>query len=268
MAQSDGQVVFTVELDDAAFQQGMARLQATLNTLSQSMVTAFTLSSAQLDGAGSAGAQWAARFAAGARGSGAVTAAAQTVVSKATSAARKQGLSGGIGVGQNIVAGMASGALSKSGVLNAALAAIIAAALAAARRAAGIASPSRLFHDEVGRYLALGVQSGFTDTMAQSVLPAIGRSVQSGAAAGLQSLDPSLLQNVQQALGAKLAVPITARLGIAGPGSALPGGIANDSAQTVNVTQNIAFSSTMQAPDEIARAIRRQTTYGLAAARS
>jgi hypothetical protein len=34
-----------------------------------------------------------------------------------------------------------------------------------------------------------------------------------------------------------------------------------------NVTQNITFASVLQAPDEVARAVRRQATYGLAAAR-
>lgn len=142
MAGSDGQVVFTVELDDTAFQAAITRLQGSLAGLCQSVLAAFRLSPAQLLAANAAGTQWAAGFAAGIRQSTAATLAAQNAVNTATSAARSVGLAGGTGVGQSIVAGMAAGANGQSGLLSAALTRIIHAALAAARRAAGIASPS------------------------------------------------------------------------------------------------------------------------------
>ena len=37
--------------------------------------------------------------------------------------------------------------------------------------------------------------------------------------------------------------------------------------RVIHLTQNITFAAAMQAPDEIARAIRRQAAYGLAGAR-
>ena len=55
--------------------------------------------------------------------------------------------------------------------------------------------------------------------------------------------------------GSAVAIP-------AGAAAARPG----DS--VVNMTQNITFETAMQAPDEIARAVRRQATWGLANARA
>lgn len=268
MAGSDGQVVFTVELDDTAFQAGITRLQGSLAGLCQSVLAAFRLSPAQLLAANAAGTQWAAGFAAGIRQSIAATLAAQNAVNTATSAARSVGLAGGTGVGQSIVAGMAAGANGQSGLLSAALTRIIHTALAAARRAAGIASPSRLFRDEVGRYLALGVQDGFTDTMAQSALPAMGRSLAQTAAAGRQALNGTLLASIGQAATASVSAPI---LSGAVALNAYPAqgsyGTAKPGDTVYHITQNITFSSPMQAPDEVARAMRRQAAYGLAAAR-
>ena len=270
MAGSDGQVVFTVELDDTAFQAEMTRLQGSLAELCQSVLAAFSLSPAQLAAANAAGAQWAAGFAAGIRQSTAATLAAQGAVNTATSAARSVGTAGGTGVGQSIVAGMAAGASGQSGLLSAALTRIIHAALAAARRAAGITSPSRLFRDEVGRYLTLGVQDGFTDTMAQSVLPAMNISLTQTAAAGRQALNGTLLAAIGQSVTEKISLPVFSQAGTAALNASAAQGAyetARPSDTVYHVTQNVTFSSPMQAPDEVARAMRRQAAYGLAAAR-
>ena len=42
----------------------------------------------------------------------------------------------------------------------------------------------------------------------------------------------------------------------------------NNSSKTIQFTQNVTFESTMQAPDEIAKTLRRQAGYGLAGAKS
>jgi hypothetical protein len=273
MAESDGQVVFTVELDDAGFQEGMVRLEAALTTLGQNVLSAFSIGEKQLNEAEASGRRWVASFATGVRGSAAATTAVKSAVSAATSAASTAGYSGGLAAGRNIVAGIASGADGMGAALNASLTRIVYNALAAARRAAGISSPSKLFRDEVGRYLALGVQSGFTDTMAASVLPAIGKSVQASASAGRQALDGTLLAAVRREAGAGYALPDTGGISAATLGNSVTLPVTGAQAaaggdNVTNVTQNITFEASMQAPDEVSRAIRRQATYGLAGARS
>jgi hypothetical protein len=270
MANGDGQVVFSIDLDDTAFQAGLKHLQSTLETFCSGVLSAFTLSAAQAEAAYAAGGRWAAYFASGILQGNAATVAAQRVVNTASGAAKTAGYAGGIGVGQGMVNGIIAGASSRGGALNAALMRIVRNALAAAKRAAGISSPSALFRDEVGRYLALGVQTGFTDTMSQTVLPAIGQSVASGATTGRQALSGSLLASVQRSFSPQLTLPDVSRVATAAVnGSAAKTGAAAVSGgdSIANVTQNITFEAASQAPDELARAIRRQTTYGLAAAR-
>ena len=55
MADGDGQVVFTIDLDDTAFQAGLKRLQSTVDTFCHTVLSAFTLSAAQLAAANAAG---------------------------------------------------------------------------------------------------------------------------------------------------------------------------------------------------------------------
>lgn len=67
-------------------------------------------------------------------------------------------------VGGNIVKGMASGAETYSYVLSDAMAKIVSDALAAAKKKAKIKSPSRLFRDEVGKFIGLGVAAGIDNS--------------------------------------------------------------------------------------------------------
>lgn len=272
MAMGDGQVVFTVSLDDSAFQAGMASLTAGLASLGQAAYAVLAPGLEQLQQAQVAGALWAERMAAGIAANRSAQAAARNVTGSASTAAMATARSGGIRVGQNLVEGMASGAAGRSGALAAAVTGVVREALAAARRAAGIASPSRLFRDEVGQYLALGVQSGFEDTLRQRVMPAIRQGVLQSAAAGRDALDATLLSAVQRNLNTQLTLPSTAAVSawaLQGSAAQVAQGAAvprtGESVQTV--TQYITFESTMQAPDEVARAIRKQATYGLAGAR-
>lgn len=275
MAGADGQVVFSVEMDDTAFREGMARLEASLTALGQGVVAALTLGAAELSAAYGAGSQWVEGFASGVRaGRGAAT-AVKAVVSAATAGARATARSGGVSVGQNIVSGIISGASGGSGALNAAIAAIVQSALAAARSEAQIRSPSRLFRDEVGRYLALGLQTGFEETARASLLPTVRQSVSETAAAGRRALEGTLVARVSQAqatpgfsTGLMRVAEAGAKAAAEAPARALAAAAAapvSDGAVTLN--QNITFAAAVQTPDEIARAIRRQTTYGLAGAR-
>lgn len=273
MAGGDGAVIFTVELDDSAFQAGMARLDAALAGIGHAAYAALQLGAAQLAEAYAAGGQWADKVAAGMAASRSPANAIRAVATSAASAATAAARAGGASIGQNMVDGMAAGASGRGGALSAAVTRVVKQALAAARRAAGIASPSRLFRDEVGQYLALGVQSGFEDTMGQSVLPAIGAGVSRMAEAGRRALSGTLLAAAQDAaaIGAMLPTPTQVSAAVlrgsaadAGAGGTVPR--AGDS--VVNVTQNITFESTLQAPDEVARALRKQATWGLAGARA
>ena len=273
MAEGDGQVVFTVELDDSAFQAGMGKLQAQLSTLSAAILTALTQGATDISEANAAGSRWVDGFAQGISRNRGATTAAKNIVSNAAALARSTGYTGGYGVGQNLVAGIISGANVKGSALNAALSNLVLSALAAAKKAAGISSPSRLFHDEVGQYLALGVQTGFQDTMAQQVLPAISRSVGSSAAAGRVALGTYSLAQLSQSLTPAVDLPDPQALSAAAysrTGSATLQDVSATRAEAgdVNITQQITFEAAMQAPDEVARAMRRQAVYGLAAARS
>lgn len=273
MADGDGQVVFTVELDDSAFQAGMGKLQAQLTTLSAAILTALTQGAADLTEANAAGSRWVDGLAQGISRNRSATTAAKNIVSNAATSARATGYTGGFGVGQNLVAGIISGANTKGTALNTALSNLVQSALAAAKKAAGISSPSRLFHDEVGQYLALGIQTGFQDTMAQQVLPAITRSVSGSAAAGNAALQTNSLAQLTQGLTPTLELPDPQALSAAayprtGSASLQDVSATRAEASTVNITQQITFEAAMQAPDEVARAMRRQAVYGLAAART
>jgi tape measure domain-containing protein len=174
-------------------------------------------------------------------------------------------------LGQYLVSGIAAGASSKSSFLNATLTKIIKDAVAAAKKAAGVNSPSRLFRDQVGIPIAEGIEVGITSRMT-GVLAAISKSVAESAQAGKAALDNTLLGRVQSIAGIGYAYPSAGAMsaGIM-RGSALmaygSAGTPGSAETTVYAPQTINFNREMQAPDEIARSIRRQTTYGLAGAR-
>jgi len=271
MAASDGQVVFTVEMDDAAFQAGMRRLMTSLDLLSEQVRASLRLNAVQFAESYQSGVVWVQRLAAGVAASAALAAVVRAKTLDAAQAAHATASTGGSGIGQAMVEGMASGVTSRSGYLNAAVTRVVRAALAAARRAAGIASPSKLFRDELGQYLALGMTEGFNDGVQSSVLPAMGRGVAQAAQAGKRALEG---QSAIGALEGSFAVLPPTQAAISGAvlrGSALTGMQAVRETQAaervVNVTQHFTFEAAMQAPDEVARAIRRQTIYGLAGAR-
>ena len=91
MAEGDGQVVFTVELDDSAFQAGMGKLQAQLSTLSAAILTALTQGATDISEANAAGSRWVDGFAQGISRNRSATTAAKNIMSNATALARSGG---------------------------------------------------------------------------------------------------------------------------------------------------------------------------------
>lgn len=106
-----------------------------------------------------------------------------------------------------------------------------------------IGSPSRVMRDEVGRWIAPGIAEGITGNM---------KSLRS-AMTDVHDLVTDSMTNVQARLSAALHVD---------PAWAVPA-----VGQPVGNIQNIYFEQPMQAPDEIARALRIEQQYGLAGAR-
>lgn len=72
-------------------------------------------------------------------------------------------------VGSNICSGIASGINAGWSWLSSTVSSLARNLLSAAKRALGIRSPSRLFRDEVGQYVSLGMAEGITDTEANVI---------------------------------------------------------------------------------------------------
>ena len=95
-------------------------------------------------------------------------------------------------IGSNIVQGIANGVAGAAGALFNALKGLASSALNAAKNALGIESPSKVFRDEVGKYISLGIGEGIEDymptaqlqnslgQMASQAMPSGGRSVAMG----------------------------------------------------------------------------------------
>lgn len=152
-------------------------------------------------------------------------------------------------IGANIIKGIISGIGSAVGGLVDAAVNAAKSAFEAAKNFLGINSPSHLFRDEVGKMIPAGMAVGvtkYTDPALRSVQDMAQRMVQAG-----------------QAATAQMQVRTASGYAHASSGSA--------AAWTAPVTQtriqNIYFEQPMQAPDEIARTLRIQQTYGLAGAR-
>lgn len=106
-----------------------------------------------------------------------------------------------------------------------------------------IGSPSRIMRDEVGRWIAPGIAAGITGNMG---------SLKS-AMADVRDLVTGQMSGLQTKLSTALHVD---------PSTVIPA-----PPQGSGSVQYIYFEQPMQAPDEIARALRIQQQYGLAGAR-
>lgn len=150
---------------------------------------------------------------------------------------------GGYNIGKYIAAGIASGISSNSYLIQNAISQAIQDALAAAKDEAGIKSPSKLFRDEVGRYLAEGVGVGFTGTMGK-----VNGDMAKSLTAGLDSMRSLRERSVWPTLAANQAV--------------------SNETTTIDARQTVIFEQPMQAPDEVARAMKGIRNYGLAVKRT
>lgn len=197
---------------------------------------------------------------------GAIRSVVAVAATLAASTAYASGQSIGAALGQGVVAGI----LTMVTAAAAAAASLVAAAYSGARDKGGIHSPSKLFYDGVGQPIGMGTNNGFVDVMNNVFIPNVRKSVSDAARAGRDAMNGTLLGKVQAISGFNIP-------NFAGIGNAiLRGSLLTGAGSTVNTTnsnsnssftQNITFESTMQAPDEIARTLRRQAGYGLAGAK-
>ena len=191
----------------------------------------------------------------------------QAMVTRARDAAAEQVQNSDFAsVGRQIMAGIANGInAGKSSVVNAAKEAVRA-AMEAAKREGEIRSPSRKTRREIGRPFALGIGLGVEDEadgIAARVTDTM-QKLENAAQKGLLGKDG--IQGAAQRLAAgiqlnhaqiALAMPQAGLFAMAGPTEAAAAG-------TASYTQNFNFYQPVETPDETARAIRLQTTYGLA----
>lgn len=167
-------------------------------------------------------------------------------------------------VGRSMIDGITAGVnAGASGLVNAMVAAVEA-AVAAAKAAADIHSPSKVFRRVIGlnimRGWALGVEDG-EPLVSQSVVDAM-ESLRRDVAGGT---DPASLVRSMRTSVADMQAAFAGQIRSEGPTvireqTSTPGNV-------TNYTQNIYFEDTMQAPDEIARELRIQNTYGMAGER-
>lgn len=100
--------------------------------------------------------------------SGAVRGVIQTAIVVGNAAT-----SGATAIGQNIARGIAAGITAGSGAIAAAARSAVQSAVAAAKAAAAISSPSKLFRDEVGYFMGLGVAAGLEDAEDETTKAAV-----------------------------------------------------------------------------------------------
>ena len=147
-----------------------------------------------------------------------------------------------LSIGGNIIQGIANGIASGVGVIIDAAKSAASAALNAAKEFLGIASPSKVMRDQVGRFIPAGIAEGISRNLAPL---------------------RSAMQQATDMVAAPLPGPSLAfdaarwQPAFAGPGGAVGG----------SPQQTFIFNQPVQTPDEFARAVRVQQTYGLAGGR-
>lgn len=146
-------------------------------------------------------------------------------------------------LGKDIILGLIDGIGAMAGALWEAATNIARSALDAIKSFFGIASPSRVMRDEVGRWIPLGIAEGITDNMGSLKY----------AMSDVRDMVTGQMAGVQARLSTALCID---------PAMAVPA-----VSESSRGNQYIYFEQPMQAPDEIARALRIQQQYGLAGAR-
>lgn len=196
-----------------------------------------------------------------------LTTATTQLVNDAQRAAKNAAASSGWrSVGRQMISGITSGVRSGAGGLLSAIRAVVRDAVNAAERAAQINSPSRLFRDRIGLNImkgwALGIDDGepLVARGMVNAMDALRREIAGGMnPAGLVSSMRESIASLQGSVAGNLRAASAAAW--SRPSAAAPGNVYRSS------VQNVYFEQPMQAPDEIARALRIQNTYGLAGAR-
>lgn len=202
-------------------------------------------------------------IAAGVSSNTALTDATTQMINDAVSAAKPLAQSGGQEIGtqldNGIVAGIAAG---RSGVVDA-MVQTVRDAIAAAAAEAEIHSPSRVMEDFIGLNLMKGWAKGEEKGTGLVVEKAVAAMNAVRAAFNSGSLNPTQIVATMRANVIATQSRLTVPESVASA--------ASERGKTTTViekrTQNIYFEQPMQAPDEIARTLRIQQTYGLAGER-
>ena len=140
-------------------------------------------------------------------------------------------------IGRSIISGIANGLAGAAGRIMDAAKSAAKKALNAAKDFLGINSPSRLFRDEVGKYMAQGIGVGFERYMPTDDM--------------VKDLDRSVSK-------------INASVHPTFPEPAYRGGGSVDQSKQVTVNQTVNINQPVETPAETARAIKKTATYGLA----
>ncbi|MFQ7103114.1 MAG: tape measure protein [Anaerovoracaceae bacterium] len=140
-------------------------------------------------------------------------------------------------IGRSIISGIANGLAGAAGRIVDAAKSAAKKALNAAKDFLGINSPSRLFRDEVGKYMAQGIGVGFERYMPTDDM--------------VKDLDRSVSK-------------INASVHPAFPKPAYRNGGNVDQSKQVTVNQTVNINQPVETPAETARAIKKTATYGLA----
>ncbi len=240
------------------FQNGSA---LAVNTLLTELGLPSTLS-----GARDAGSSLVDNVSTGVSDNDAVAKAAQETIAEAKQAVQSAVSTSDFGsVGRAMIDGITAGVNSGMSSLVAAMQQAVYDAAASAKAAAQINSPSKLFRKLIGFNImhgwSLGIKDGEPLVTKSTVraMDALRGAIDGATPQNLVSSMRATVSGMQYSLAGKLrSMPAVQWNSVTSGGSA-PG-------QTTNI-QNNYFEQPMQAPDEIARALRIQQTYGLAGAR-
>lgn len=194
-----------------------------------------------------------------------LTTATTQLIQNAQQAASSAVASAGFpSIGTQIINGITQGVQAgTSGLVNAMRKAVQDAA-SAAKSEAQIHSPSVLFRKVIGLNLmkgwALGIEDGepLVARKAVDALDVLRRQLTGLSTSGMVASMRDTVSGLQSSIIGQLRSVSAAAWGR--PSAAASGNVAN-------YTQNVYFEQPMQAPDEIARELRIQNTYGLAGAR-
>ena len=211
------------------------------------------------------GSQMADEVAAGVSASNSLTNATTQLIQNAKQTASSAVASAGFpSIGTQMINGITQGVQAgTSGLVNA-MCSAVQSAVNAAKSEAQIHSPSVLFRKVIGLNLmkgwALGIEDGepLVSDKAVGAMDTLRRQLTGLNSAGLVASMRDTVAGLQSNIIGQLHKASAAAWGR--PSAVAAGNVSN-------YTQNVYFEQPMQAPDEIARELRIQNTYGLAGAR-